>query len=181
MSDFKINDEKISFIAKKFNIKKDTVQDLYNYYKNIEETNTNQYLAHVMRSLEEYVRKVCNAPFFRIICKASSANSNLNGVGCASYKENFSFCIIYDSSLSPKDARVVIAHELGHLFWTLTLKQEYNQKHEPLSSVFGVFTMLDKNDFYANKTALYQHHSWDEIVNDFLLLKNREDGKFNIS
>ena len=181
MNNFKIDDSKITYIAEKFDIKKGTVQELYHHYKKIEETNTSQYLAHVIRSLEQYVRKVCDAPFFRITCTASSNNSNLKGGGCASYKEKFSFCIVYDSHLEPKDARIVIAHELGHLFWTVTLKQEYKQKHELLSSVFGIFTMLDKNDFYANKTSDYQHSSWLSIVDDFSCLKNKEEGKFNIS
>ena len=31
-------------------------------------------------------------------------------------------------------------------------EREYTDTHEPLSSIFGIFTIMDKNDFYAEKT-----------------------------
>ena len=181
MTQFVIDSEKIDYIAKNFNLTYETVDRLFKNYQKLQYKNKNQYLAHIMRSLEEYIRENCNAPFFRISCKPSSNNPALKGTGCASYKKGISFVILYDSSLSPKDARVVIAHELGHLFWITLADKKYDDTHEPLSSVFGIFTIMDKNDFYADKANLYQHDSWQSIISDFSLLKNKAEEKYNIS
>ena len=159
MSQFVMDSVKEKFIAEQFNVKQETVSDLFKKYTDLNSLNKKQYLAHIMRSLEEYIRVNCNAPFFRITCKASSANPALKGTGCASYKKRQSFNIVYDSNLDPKSARVVIAHELGHLFWITLSEREYTDTHEPLSSIFGIFTIMDKNHFYAEKTADLQHES----------------------
>lgn len=181
MSQFSIDNEKLKFIASTFNIKEENVFTLFEKYKNLQEKNKTQYLAHIMRSMEEYIRENCSAPFFRISCKASSNNPLIKGSGCASYTKGISFVILYDSQLSAKDARVVIAHELGHLFWIVLSDRKYDQLHEPLSSVFGIFTILDKNDFYESKTSVYQHKSWQAIVEDFSQLRKKAEGKLNLS
>lgn len=181
MTQFEMDSGKIKYIADKFNLNSADLLLLHNKYCELQQKNKKQYLAHIMRSLEEYIRETCNAPFFRISCKPSSNNPNLKGTGCASYNKNISFVILYDSSLSPKDARVVIAHELGHLFWITLTNRKYSEAHEPLSSVFGIFTIMDKNDFYSDKTKTYQHDSWQSIVSDFSSLKNKAEGKYNIS
>jgi hypothetical protein len=42
---------------------------------------------------------------------------------------------------------------------------------EPLSSVFGIFTISDKNDFYANAHESGRNHeNWEAILKDFLAL-----------
>lgn len=181
MTQFVMTSEKEKFIAEQFEVKHETVSDLFKKYTELNSLNKKQYLAHIMRSLEEYIRIHCEAPFFRITCRASSENPALKGTGCASYKKKQSFNIIYDSQLEPKAARVVIAHELGHLFWITLSEREFTDSHEPLSSIFGIFTIMDKNDFYAGKTTELQHDSWQRIVTDFKQLKNNLDGKLNVS
>ena len=181
MSQFLINDEKILKIAKTFNVSKETVQKLHEEYSSLNGRMKNQFLAHIMRSLEEYIRENCNAPLFRITCRASTNNPAIKGTGCASYKKNLAFNIVYDSQMDAKQARVVIAHELGHLFAITVFNKDYKEKHEPLSSIFGIFSILDKNDFYAEKTVPFQHKSWEDVIADFSLLKNRSEGKENIS
>jgi len=41
---------------------------------------------------------------------------------------------------------------------------------EPLSSIFGIFTITDKNDFYKDYSRKLNHNSWKDIVEDFALL-----------
>ena len=42
---------------------------------------------------------------------------------------------------------------------------------EPLSSIFGIFTISDKNSFYANVLQSGRNHKdWESILNDFLAL-----------
>lgn len=183
MSQFQMDEEKILAIAEKFGINADTVRDLYKKYADLSMRMKDQFLAHVMRSLEDYIRENCDAPLFRITCKASTNNPAIKGTGCASYQKKLAFNIVYDSQMDAKQARVVIAHELGHLFAITVFNKDYKEKHEPLSSIFGIFTILDKNDFYSDKskTIPFQHKSWNDIVSDFSLLKNRADGIENLS
>ena len=181
MNNFRMDSIKEKYISDSFEIKPKTINELYQKYTELNSLNQKQYLAHIMRSLEEYIRSTQNAPFFRITCKPSSNNSEIKGTGCASYKKKQSFNIVYDSQLNPKQARVVIAHELGHLFWITLSERDYADIHEPLSSIFGIFTIMDKNEFYANKATQFQHDTWQHIVEDFKQLKNSLDGKLNIS
>ena len=184
MSIFSMNEQKelkIKFIAEKFKTNEKTVESLFSKYVALLPRMKEQYLAHVMRSLEAYLREKCNAPLFVITCKPSSDNPAMKGGGCASYKKGQFFNIVYDSKLDAKQVRIVIAHELGHLFWIAIANKEYEENHEPLSSIFGIFTIFDKNDFYADKTVPFQHDSWQDIVLDFSQLKNKIEGIENLS
>lgn len=181
MSLYAMDNQKAKYIAETFNLNEESVMKLFQRYEELNVMNKKQYLAHIMRSLKQYIRDHCKAPFFRITCRESSSNPELKGTGCASYKKGQSFTVLYDSQLEPKQARIVIAHELGHLFWIVLSDTEYEDSHEPLSSIFDIFTILDKNDFYMEKTAPFQHDSWQSIVSDFRQLKNQLDGKLNIS
>ena len=63
------------------------------------------------------------------------------------------------------------------------LDKQYDEKTmtEPLSTILGIFTILDKNEFYHNKTTPFKHRSPEEVLKDFSLLKNRAFNKLNIS
>jgi hypothetical protein len=51
----------------------------------------------------------------------------------------------------------------------------YEGTTEPLSSVFGIFTISDKNYFYANALESDRNHKdWDSILSDFLALAQPE-------
>lgn len=91
--------------------------------------------------------------------------------------------IIYYPEIDEKQIRIIIAHELGHLVVETLLKNEDPNKgvSEPLSSIFGILTILDKNDFYQNRASKYQHPSWEQILQDFKLLSNRAKNINNIS
>ena len=43
---------------------------------------------------------------------------------------------------------------------------------EPLSTILGIFTILDKNEFYHNKTAPFKHKTPEDVLGDFTLLMN---------
>lgn len=181
MSQFEIDKEKLQHIAKAFNLDYETVDALHRGYMPFRNHMKRHYLAHVIRAMEDYVREKHNAPMFRITCTPSSNNPALKGAGFATYTKKICFNILYDSALDEKQARVVIAHELGHLFVVAGLESNYEHNHEPISSVFGVFTILDKNHFYAEKTRDYQHPSWQDIISDFCLLNNKQNNRLNTS
>lgn len=110
-------------------------------------------------------------------------------LGTAFFKPWYAYDIRYDASLDPREKRVVIAHELGHLFWMVNAKlNSYDAGHEPVSSVLGVFTMMDKNRFYASNGASvddqgnrsgkwpFQYGTWQDVVQSFVDLRGRMNG-----
>jgi hypothetical protein len=84
--------------------------------------------------------------------------------------------------MDEKQLRVCLAHELGHLFLIEMLNggQKTGGKTftpatltEPVSSIFGVFTIMDKNAFYENCSEVLNHDSWQSIVDSFVKLQNK--------
>jgi Zn-dependent peptidase ImmA (M78 family) len=72
--------------------------------------------------------------------------------------------------------RINIAHELGHLYLLARYYAETGKENdpnlerttEPLSSIFGLFTISDKNHFYENLASSGRNHTeWQSILEDF--------------
>jgi len=80
--------------------------------------------------------------------------------------------------MTPLQKRVCIAHELGHLFLEVMPNREYGDAYEPLSTVYGILTMLHKQQF-QNKDK--KHKSEQDVIADFSQMFNRINGKPNIS
>jgi hypothetical protein len=175
--EFKITAEKKKTIADSFKIKLDNVEDLYSCYSVLIDTIKGQYLAHIMHSMEIYFRKKLQYRYFIISCEPYRATLTGQKKSSAHYFQGQGFVINYDKSLPEKQARVHIAHELGHLF-LIALKDisakdkrfnMYEGTTEPLSSILGIFTLSDKNDHYSNAESFgYNHANWEEVLNDFL-------------
>jgi len=190
MSDeYKINDAKIDKIAVGFSIDKDVVKILHKAYLNFSPYLQGQFLAHVMRGIECYFRKRMKNDRFIVICEPYKEFHKNQKQASAYYyppktvircydKQNSSFIINYNENLPEKELRDYIAHEIGHLFWVATIdmiKKDIPKNKsadittEPLSSIFGIFTMSEKNDFYANfDTSIRNHENWQEVLDYFL-------------
>ena len=184
MDKYKIDDEKIATIARTFGTDRETVKKMNAVYKGISDGMKYQYLAHVIRTVEEKVRMELHNPLFQIQCIPVDKSSALTGFGSAQYFEQDCYLIYYHPNLDDKQLRILIAHELGHLVVeVLVRKSEDPNKDcsEPLSSILGILTILDKNDFYQCRASQYQHSSWQDIIKDFSLLKNQTDGIYNMS
>jgi hypothetical protein len=142
----------------------------------------NQYLAHIIRSMESYIRKETKNPMFQINTFSMDPSSPMLNVGCAQYFPKRYFSIFFHPNMDEKQLRVCLAHELGHLFIIEMVNEgikdgvkPLSQKTltEPLSSIFGIFTIADKNNFYKDRGVLLNHHSWKDIVSDFLQLQEK--------
>jgi hypothetical protein len=181
MRDFSVTDDKLNQIAKDFGVEEDAVRKIFANYQKLSEKMKTQYLAHAIRSVEAYVREKQNAPFFTIFCKPMSADAPELGIGSAIYQPKQFFSMMFHPRMEEKQLRICLAHELGHLFIIASSDRHYDDITEPLSSIFGIFTILEKNDFYANRTSNFLHPSWQSVVKDFLLLKNRSKGITNLS
>jgi len=182
MAEFEITEEKLKTISQRFDVNIDTVKMVYNVFTKVISGVKNQYLAHIIRCMEYYIRKQTNNPFFQINSFPLSADSPLLNVGCAQYFPKQYFTIFFHPRMDEKQLRVCLAHELGHLFLIEMINEKLNDGEtlldsntltEPLSSIFGIFTILDKNDFYRDHGRKLNHNAWEDVIEDFFFLQNR--------
>jgi hypothetical protein len=180
--EFEITDEKLKAISQRFNVNEGTVRLVHGIFLKVIGGVKNQYLAHIIRCMEAYIRKETNNPFFQINCFPLDPNSPMLNVGCAQYFPKQFFTVFFHPNMEEKQLRVCLAHELGHLFIIELVNENKNDGEtllsastltEPLSSIFGIFTITDKNDFYKDCGRNLNHNSWDDIVEDFILLQDR--------
>ena len=186
MYNFTIDDALISKLAQDYGIEKKYIESLFRIYRGFSGNIKQQYLAHIIRAMETTLRDVSHNPLFQIVCSPVDAASKELGIVRATYYKNEYFAIFYHPKTDEKQLRELLAHELGHLFlvewFNSTTDSQYNEKLfiEPLSTIFGIFTMFDKNRWYHNEAARYRQ-SPEDILKDFSLLNNRSGHKFNIS
>jgi hypothetical protein len=185
--DFEITGGIREKIASRFGISLKQVSAIYAVHKKIVNGIKRQYLAHTIRAMEDSLRSLPGNEMFRIICSPVEGSKMSTGIASARYYKNRYFAIYYHPETDEKQLRVMLAHELGHLFlvdmFNARLDTDYDENTliEPVSTVFGVFTILDKNDFYHNKTGPLKHRSIDDVLCDFTLLCNEDAGKHNVS
>ena len=182
--EFKIDNTKLDDISRELSIDKHLVEIVYKAYMGFSPFLQKQYLAHVMRGIECYFRKEMKNDRFIVICEPYKEFHAGQRQASASYyrprimirsrdKQNSSFIINYNDKLPEKKLRDYIAHEIGHLFLVATVdiarRQAIRAGTEPLSSIFGIFTMSEKNDFYANfDVSIRNHKDWNELFESFL-------------
>ena len=185
---FKINDKKLNYIAKEFGIELEHVQILYDAYKQIHDGMKGQYLAHIIRTMEVKLQDLTHNPLFKIVIEPIPVADRII-TARAQYQKNNFFLISYPAHLDDIQLRVYLAHELGHLYLIECLNHAVKDanftedtKTEPLSTVFGIFAILDKNDFYATiSEKQLLHKTWEDVIKDFKLLANRNKEIYNKS
>ncbi|TXJ56423.1 hypothetical protein [Brachyspira aalborgi] len=62
--------------------------------------------------------------------------------------------------------RLLIAHELGHLYLKYVSTIKDKKELEKIVNVFGILVILDKDDFYKNLTKDLISKSIDEILSN---------------
>ena len=172
-----MNQKIITRIAKEFNLPRETIAKMVSFYEEIKKDIKEQYLAHLVRTLENRMRRLTKNDFFRIIIRPSSLDSVGTGTSKALYKKGRFFFIGYPKDLDDKKKRVYIAHELGHLYFlsqkkSLTVRKS-DERTEPLATIFGMLAILDKDEFYlsiAKKGLL--HSDLEDIIKSFKEISN---------
>jgi len=161
---------------------------LHNMYQSvISDTMKRHYLAHSIRAMEDKLREIPGNEMFRIICTSVAENSRNIGIARSHYYRGRFFAIYYHPNTDEKQLRIMLAHELGHLFLVELFNSrtgssyDENTEIEPISTILGIFTILDKNEFYHNMTTPFKHNTADDVINDFKLLANRDVDILNIS
>jgi Zn-dependent peptidase ImmA (M78 family) len=182
MSQFDVDDGALSHISTEFNVDIALVKRIHNFFVSSINGMKDQYLAHIIRIMEIYIRQKTGSRFFQINCQPLDIQSKQLNVGCAQYLPKQSFTIFFHPRMDEKQLRVCLAHELGHLF---LLEYANAQKEngeplltdktltEPLSSIFGAFTILDKNKHYETCREKYNHPSREAVISDCILLSGK--------
>ena len=169
MSEFMLTEDKIPFIAEELKIDKTLVTEFFPVFKEFYDTVKLQHLAHVIRAMELFIREKDRKPFFRIVWKKmSNGEANKSAVGLK-WPDKYGIVIPHELVDDLKKLRAHIAHELGHLFFS-TLQSENKDNrdlNQDMANIFGVFTMLERNEFYKEKAPLMCHDEWKDIVEDF--------------
>lgn len=179
---FKITEERLKKIADTFEINLDSVEKLHKEFTLIEEKILQQRLAHITRVLEADMKNRANNPnFFIEYLPYKVRTPNMRG-SMSSRRWPNKFTIYYDNTLPEKTIRVNISHELGHLYLAArySVSPEASRADrlntdttEPLSTIFGIFVVSNKNHFYENLDAFAQRHdNWEQILTDFINLNS---------
>ena len=66
MDKYKVDDDKIAVIEKTFGTDRETVKKMNSLYQGISDGMKYQYLAHVIRTVEEKIRMELHSPLFQI-------------------------------------------------------------------------------------------------------------------
>jgi len=176
MSDFKItgeNDIKLPVIAEDLKAEESLVKELLPIFNEFYEIVRLQHLAHLMRAMELYVRKKTNNRAFKIVWKKMPDDYKTSSLSAVGLKWDDRYGIVTPAKLDNKDdlrqLRVYVAHELGHLFYAVqhSDKEKDDKTHQKMANIFGVFAMLERNDFYIEKAPNIPHTSWREVIRDF--------------
>jgi hypothetical protein len=177
---FLINEERLETIANSFNVDLSSVQTLHREFTFIEDEIKLQRLAHITRVLEADMKRRANNPnFFIEYIPYKVRTPNMRG-SMSNRRWPNKFTIYYDNTLPEKTIRVNISHELGHLYLAARYKTTSDATRtdhlntdttEPLSTIFGIFVVSNKNHFYDNLDVFaHRHADWDSILNDFINL-----------
>jgi len=182
MSNFKIDnkdDPKISFIAQKLNIEETMLKEFLPAFDKFYETVWHQHLAHLMRAMELFVRERTNNQYFNIVWKKmpDDFKISLSAVSLAiGLKWPDRYGIVTPSKLDNdedlRQLRVYVAHEMGHLFFSTINNNKEKEKdeklHQDMANIFGVFAMLERNEFYHETVPKIRHPTWENVIDDFV-------------
>jgi len=188
--EFKFNDDKINKTSEKFKVDINNVKILHKAYDGFSTYIKGQFLAHFMRGIECYIREYLNDKRFIVICEpykefipgqkpASSLYYAPKKDARSDDKKQSSFIINYNKDLCDKELRDYLAHEVGHLLLR-KLKSEgtdnlFNNwgtsnigfNEEIFSSIFGIYIISEKNDFYNNIPNSLRYDNWQNLIDHF--------------
>ena len=166
-------------ISREFSTTSAAVKACTDSYNKILSQSPYEYLAHLIRTMEIFVRNQKNKDYFRITVTPNDSTSDIESLAWASYSGDwYSFDIYYDMKLDEIQKRVAIAHELGHLFYDVISETAEQAERETLSTLFGIAAMLHK---YQCKSDVPLYLSEEDLVSKFKLLQNRSNDILNLS
>lgn len=175
----KIRAEIETLISNEFSASSTAIKACAESYNKILSKSPYEYLAHLIRTMEIFVRNQKSKDYFRITVTPNDSSTGIADLAWAAYSGDwYSFDIYYDEKLDPVQKRVAIAHELGHLFYDVISENPNQPDRETLSTLFGIAAMLHK---YQCKSDVPLYSSEEDLIAKFKLLQNRATGTINTS
>ena len=166
-------------IHEQFSTNSTAIKACTDSYNKILSQSPYEYLAHLIRTMEIFVRNQKSKEYFRITVTPNDSDEGIASLAWASYSGDwYSFDIYYDKKLDEIQKRIAIAHELGHLFYDVISETSEQADRETLSTVFGIAAMLHK---YQCKSDAPLYASEEDLVSKFKLLQNRTEDILNVS
>jgi hypothetical protein len=169
MSQFKLTRDKLPDIAGKLGADQADIDSLFPVFLKFYDEVREQHLSSVMRALELRIRRKHGKPSFTIdwVSMPIDAPPPLKASVGLSWPDRFA--IVVHPELNLEQTRTHVAHELGHLFYATEYPEKIGDKelHQKMANVFGVFTMLERSEFYQEKAPKMIPASWMQVVNDF--------------
>ena len=189
MSDFRLSKDKLPVIASELGADQADVNTLFpvflEFYDEVRAYDEvrEQHLSSVMRALELRIRKKHGKPSFTVEWMSMPMDSPPPSKDSVGLSWPDKFAIVIHPELDFEQTRNHVAHELGHLFYITEYPQKIGDKklNQKMANVLGVFTMLERSEFYIEKAPTMIPATWKQVINDFKQLSNREDGKFGVS
>ena len=128
---FNVTPERIKKISKCLDRNTKEVENIFDKFTKLFKedgigTLNNQYLAHLIRAMEALLREHHDNPLFTINITPLKKDDLYMDVGTANYYMNRSFNVFYHPELEVKQLRILLAHELGHLFLASLFNTELN-------------------------------------------------------
>jgi hypothetical protein len=165
-----VDDHVINFIATTLDMEESSIRYIYNFYKmNIDDLMEEQYLAHSIRSVEQFVfnRKGTWIPIRSLMLVR----------GVPAYVQYPTHFLIYcpksykaDTAASKK-IRMAFAHELGHLIFNTNEKDDRHNRHEikpeDMANVLGLFILLGRSALYREKRDAFADLSQEDIATEY--------------
>ena len=178
MSDFELTPDKLPFIAESLGVDKTQVDEFFSLFKEFYKTVGLQHLAHVIRAMELLIREKDNNPLFRIEWKPMPKSETTKIAVSLRWRNKYGIVVPHElvNEHDLVKLRVHVAHELGHLFYITCYPKNNGDRalSQKMANVFGVFTMLERNEFYKEKSPKMCHDTWPDVISDFMQLDSKE-------
>jgi len=169
MSQFKLTKDKLPVIAGEMGADQADVNALFPVFTKFYDEVREQHLSSVMRALELRIRKKHGKPSFTIDWVSMPIDAPPPSKDSVGLSWPNKFAIVVHPELDLRQTRDHVAHELGHLFYVTEYPKKIGDKnlHQKMANVFGVFTMLERSEFYIEKAPKMIPPAWMQVVNDF--------------
>lgn len=189
--------EDIDKISSNLKIDTDIVNNIINDFDNILQPVIQQnYLSHLVSSIETIINEKIKEKLHNELVKTNRTEEEINQklylIDTKSFrvfpillkpfpiknkKKALSYdiktggaIILYDITIKDIQKRLLIAHELGHLYLKYVSTIKDKKELEKIVTVFGILAILDKDDFYKNRTKDLISKSIYEILSNARVL-----------
>ena len=183
-----IDEELKKKILKDFKVNESFFDNLLDYFnKIIKPEIRNNYLSHLISSVEDIINGNRIKKFISSLKEENKEDATLKRLIASKNLRLFSIVLLpleddkkkassrlfelhsminYDPRIEPKQKRILIAHELGHIVLKLSEYEKFYdiEDKEKFASLFALISILDKEHFYNEEVKQYTYNNNDYIL-----------------